>query len=564
MTTLDVSLLTPRRSDAVGNATIPGHSQYERGHDDIKVDDQAMTDLDLDPVLGALADGSRHGRWIRELMTSLPADAETIRYRQEVLWELIDRPDLAERCAAVLPLVDDLAISGRSRRNDIPPLLQAVRRLSELEVYVDCIKGLAAALDTEDLGSVGLRRLRSWIDEVRSDPVFASLDRELPSLKRGFQQHKSITVGVNLDELLRPTGAVLLDVRDEAFTEQPLLRRLLGVHKPIHLPAKGGAGHDRNSRVPLSPLLEDLERLIRPAARGLAAALDRYARFTGSSFARMAPELSFYVGAARLARRLISAGLPICRPVIEPAGKRSCEAAEAYNAALAIRWLNTGSRTSTASRMVTNRISLGDEGRILIVTGPNRGGKTTFTQTVGIVQVMAQAGLFVPAQEARVSPIDQLASHFPRLERPDQEGGRLGEEAARISSLFDSATDRSLLLFNESLTSTSATEGLAIADDIIRALRVLGTRAVFTTHLHELAARDGLINEEVEGSSAVQSWVAGIEPGPSESTRTYRIAPGPPVGTSYARDIARRFGIEFRQLKDRIDRRRHGEADGVA
>jgi DNA mismatch repair ATPase MutS len=185
-----------------------------------------------------------------------------------------------------------------------------------------------------------------------------------------------------------------------------------------------------------------------------------------------------------------------------------------------------------------------------VLTGPNQGGKTTYTQAVGLAHVLAQAGLFVPGERARISPADSIYTHFPVEERPDMESGRLGEEAQRLNDIFTRATRYSLVLLNESLASTSPGESLYLARDIVRTLRVLGARAIYATHLHELAADCDSLNAETPGDSQIVSLVSIVQEGggTGEITQTYHIIPGPPRGRSYARELAARYGISYEQL----------------
>jgi len=182
------------------------------------------------------------------------------------------------------------------------------------------------------------------------------------------------------------------------------------------------------------------------------------------------------------------------------------------------------------------------------LTGPNRGGKTTYIQAVGLLHVLAQAGMHVPAESAALSPVDGVYLHFPAEEKPNMESGRLGEEAGRLREIFRRATRQSLLLLNESLASTSATESYFLARDVVCCLRMLGARALFVTHLHELAADCESINSDVAGDSRVQSLISEMETGADGLRRTYRVVPAAPRGQSYAREIARQYGISFEQL----------------
>jgi DNA mismatch repair ATPase MutS len=181
---------------------------------------------------------------------------------------------------------------------------------------------------------------------------------------------------------------------------------------------------------------------------------------------------------------------------------------------------------------------------------------------------MMQVGLYVPAREAAVSVCDNILTHYPALEKMEKGTGRFGEEAQRIGSVFESATRHSLVLLNESLSSTSGGESLYLAQDIVRVLRMLGARAVYATHLHGLAASAAELNRDTPGDSAVLSMVALIEAhyeaGRREETGdgetlsikpTFKIVPGPPEGHSYAIDLARRYGISREQLIETLEQR---------
>ena len=155
--------------------------------------------------------------------------------------------------------------------------------------------------------------------------------------------------------------------------------------------------------------------------------------------------------------------------------------------------------------------------------------------------------------------MDGIYTHFATEERPEYEAGRLGEEARRLGTIFHKATSASLVLLNESLSSTAADESVFIARDVLRVLRRLGLRAVFATHLHTLAAEVDAINADSEGDAHIISVVSQvvIEHGDDGQIvrRTYEIKPGPPMSRSYAVELAARFGISYSQLMDVLRQR---------
>ena len=199
--------------------------------------------------------------------------------------------------------------------------------------------------------------------------------------------------------------------------------------------------------------------------------------------------------------------------------------------------------------IIKNDIDFDDKRRIYILTGPNRGGKTIFTQAVGLAMMMAQWGVYVPAESAQISPCDNMFTHFPADENDTVDLGRLGEESKRLSEIFEAATSRSFMLMNESLATTSVAEGLFIAKDVVKAMRYLGVRCIFNTHMHELARSLDELNTSIEGDSLVESLVTGVQHG----ERSFKVAVMPPQGVSYAKDIAKKYGVTFAQIKESID-----------
>src|SRR5207248_1316038 len=111
--------------------------------------------------------------------------------------------------------------------------------------------------------------------------------------------------------------------------------------------------------------------------------------------------------------------------------------------------------------------AFGPEALIAILTGPNNGGKTTYLRALGQALALFQAGLPVPAEQARISPVDGVFSHFATAERLDTGGGRLAEELERLARIFRTASRDSLVLLNEPLTSTDYAAARMIGRDII-------------------------------------------------------------------------------------------------
>ena len=532
----------------------------------LEFDPAAAHDLRLDELITAFAPEREYRKEIQPVFQRLPRDPQVISYRQAVLDDLLTHPALAEMLTSLLPVINSLFVSAHRSKGEMSWLHEVVRRAEELQNIIECFEGMGHILDMVEgeLRSEGLRSLQQEIARARKDPVYQNLVRELPVMLSRLQSSASITIGVNLDGRLRPVQATLLSVNEKPFTDQSLLSRLFGVRKglegiaPLHSVPQQAFGLDGPVDPLMVPLFADLAKVLEKTAIPIADQLEQYASVHGNLFTDLRQALIFYLGAIRFIRRLEKQGLPVCRPQIVGAEERRCEVRDSYNVHLALR--QPGTDNGTRSDIVLNDILLGPEGHILILTGPNGGGKTTYMQGAGMVHILAQLGCHVPGREATVSPLDQLFTHFPLEEKPESGTGRFGEEAIRLGKIFEQVTRHSLVLLNESLSSTNFSESLYLAQDIVRIMRRVGARAIFSTHLHELANSVDDLNRSVPGDSLIISVVsspidAAGQVNDSKAQPRYRLEMRPPLGQSYAREIAARYGISYQQIEDVLSKR---------
>jgi hypothetical protein len=313
-------------------------------------------------------------------------------------------------------------------------------------------------------------------------------------------------------------------------------------------------------------IMRDLESVMGDTFKHLATVLARFEYIETQFLFDLIPEVYYFIGGSRLARNLIKTGLPVCFPTPAPKDERIFYVKDIYDASFAIRIQSDIGLSELSNVVVTNTAEMSDKaGRIFILTGANQGGKTTFTRAVGITQLLFQAGFAIPGSEGRISPVDNIYTHFPELEKNSISEGRLGEECIRLEQILPRLTKYSMILMNESLSSTSHQECLFIAEEIMKYLRKVGARCVFATHIHELAENIPELNKEPALSDLV-SLVAGVDETTemevltdegrkkyAGSKRTYLILPMPPQGKSFALDIARTYGISFDQLMNTHD-----------
>jgi len=538
--------------------------------------EHSAIDLGIGKIVNVLNLQSRHVSQMQNILSALCYNPSVIFYRQNVLDDFLNCPGLAEEMEKLLDLLRQFERALFRIQKASSNFQEIAGELSKMEMYTECIQKLKSVFTQAGpaLHSEGLLLLRDIVTKIEAGEIFQVLVQELPELRAKMQGLiSSITIGVNLDHDYRPVEATLLSINTRSFQgdENSFFGRLLNLQKKKSEYQGIGQLHsvpfqimhgielpDRQNPM-MFPLFKDLDLVLQKVTGPIAAALAQYVQVNTSFLEKLGPEIVFYLGAVRLIQRLRAAGLPVCRPEIAPAEKRMCELEDFYNLELALNLLDPDpyKEQDLSQEIVLNDVAFGSQGRIFILTGPNRGGKTTYTQGIGVAQILCQAGLYVPARKARISPVDGIFTHFPLEEKPDLNVGRLGEEAQRLNAIFQRITRHSLVLFNETLSATSPGESLYLARDLMQVLRKLGVRTVYATHLHELAKTD-VIND-LPGDSLAISLVAGAVLGngtSDEVKRTYKIIPSPATGFSYAKDIARRHGISSEQLIDVLQQRR--------
>jgi DNA mismatch repair ATPase MutS len=250
-------------------------------------------------------------------------------------------------------------------------------------------------------------------------------------------------------------------------------------------------------------------------ANALAQSTDHILSF----FQMLRTELAFYVGCLNLHRRLLDLQGPTCFPVPASYGERKLSFSGLYDACLAL---------SIKRKVVGNDVKA-DGKNLLVITGANTGGKSTFMRSLGLGQLMMQAGMFVAAESFSAEVRDGLFTHYKREEDVTMESGKLDEELSRMSEIVDQLSPRSMILFNESFAATNEREGSQIAMQITSALLERGIKVSFVTHLHEFA-------RTLYEKKMVNAIFLRAERLP-DGTRTFRLIEAEPLQTSYGKDL---------------------------
>ncbi len=475
------------------------------------------------------------------------ASEEVIKYRQSTIDDMLNIPELEKTLSEVHPILDDIKELRRLDSTGLTSGDSYLYSITEIELYVSCInalnKGLAGVRGRVKSRAFGA--LADLISKLAESEYYQELNKKLVALAARVHEVRSITIGVNLDRELRPESAGVISINSETFKSGKLLDKILrfsfknDAFTCIADLAAFGKGQSENKQEALIGAFNSaIEDVFRSSVRGWRAVVGEYVLENTDFILKLLPEIEFVSRAANLVRRLKEKkGCTVCVPTVRPMEKKVFSAKELYNPRVAL---------AIEDEIVTNDLEFDESAHIYVLTGPNRGGKSVITVALGAAQALCQLGLPVPALSAEISPVSGIFTHFPEGADDTIDKGRLGEECARLREIFDAADADSMILLDESLSSTGAYEAAYLASEILTAFAAMRTRGMFSTHLHELAAGVPEINarSHERGGVSVDTLVAGIE----EGRRSFKIIRAKPDGKSYARDIAEKYGLTFDSL----------------
>ncbi len=547
-----------------------------------EIPEESWHDLGLDALTEKAAAQPQEVPLLRRVMMSLTPDPRVAAFRSDVFEDMLRHPEIRERLMKLLDKIKmfyDYGVVNR-HEGDETGIWDLMHRLEEYHDYILTVEAIRECLSDKDLISEGLTGLRDTIDRIYRDRGFAALRKDVEEMRVSASEIRSLTVGINLNDRFEAVSMGLVSVNGKPFTKSGLLKNFLASVNPrdeirkeadwdgntSFYPANSNAGLVNSvnqvaetamvmrnplaalslARIPEADGSANVPRQMDSAAtmltsriaRRLKETLGQYLNVSVREMADLIPELVFYTRWAEYVEQKQRSGWRFCRPETGPRkdGAAGMEAEGFYN----LKLIDGGSPETT----VPNDLAFDAEKRVYILTGANRGGKTTVTQAIGQLFILAQSGIRVPAERFRYDPADQVLTHFPADEDKTLDLGRLGEECRRFRELFIHCTADSLLLLNETFSTTSFEEGYFIAADAVRAILGRGSRTIYNTHMHKLAQDlDTVINTGDTKRKAV-SLVAETR----GKEHSFRMVIAPPEGQSFARDIAEKYGVTYESL----------------
>ncbi|MGZ8515003.1 MAG: MutS-related protein [Candidatus Limnocylindrales bacterium] len=469
-------------------------------------------DLELGRLYNAMAAGDRFLFEVaRAVVPASLLDPDEIRYRQGVLADCLQHPTVVVELygIAVGAIEGERRLWGGSGSRLPESLLH--RSVDVLVIFFDALKRMRQIADEAGPGfqSEGFTRFFGMIATELDDAYLQTVEDHLERLR--FRD--GIVMSARFGTGNRGVQYVLRKPRDARLSWRERLAFWDRSGLVYTVPDRDDAG--------FAALAELNGRGVGLVAAALAQSTDHILDF----FRLVRAELGFYVGCLNLHQRLIAKGEPVCFPEPTPLGVPALSVRGLYDVCLSL---------IIPERVVGNDVDA-DDRLLLVITGANRGGKSTFLRSAGLAQLMMQAGMFVAAQSFRADVRQDLATHFKREEDASLQSGKLAEELGRMSAIVDTLTPDSVVLLNESFASTNEREGSEIARQIVRALIERGIKVLYVTHLHDLAHafyREGMAEAAFLRAERLP-----------DGRRTFRLVEGEPLPTSFGEDVYRQvFG----------------------
>lgn len=505
---------SPEAFDRVLKSFDPGHSSFDA---ELFARDLFVKDL----VARCLChSGEKRDRYpllqrpLLAVLTHPSLELKTLRFRHQVLTSLLASSELTrglEQSVAEIRYLFELFISGERARHGAA----VMRRLDILRALKSTVEKVGSAFEgaTGPLGRVG-----AFTREVQSSDGWAQLSSLL--------DYESNLAVVDLRVRLGHDG----EIRSFAIQRVEENQQNPWYSSPLQRFFSRFSLLFRGLHVRRSELLGRLVESVFDEMQDVWLKLYQ-----------LLLDLELYVAALRFRALALSKGLEVCLPELGSTPSNGAAAAsrfeQLFNPFLLLE----------AGAPVPCDIEQHPARAISIVTGPNSGGKTRLLQAVGLSQLLAQAGLFVPAKAARLSLCSGMFVSLVQQAESDQAEGRLGTELARIRRLFESLPFGGLAILDELCSGTNPTEGEEIFQLLIELLGELSPVAFISTHFLSLAAR-------LEQERPVELTFLEVELG-ANGRPTYRFVPGV-AKTSLARGVAERLGVTRESLRSLLDSRK--------
>jgi DNA mismatch repair protein MutS len=484
-----------------------------------------FVDLNLDQIVDAIT-ANKEEYDLKPFFYAPLRRLDAIRYRHEVMQDLEN-----ER---VLELVKSFARS----MHEVREYLALARKmhykeqkqawfLNSIEVYCEAINVFSNGLCSASIKSRGLLGFRRHLTNYARSARFTSLSSETKSIRSDLSTVRYCVLINESGFTVRKYDSEIDYSADVAATFDKFKQGAVKDYR-LQFSTKNDMNHIE------AKILEFVARLHPDIFLRLNDYCARNGAFVDNTTTVFDREIQFYVAYLDYIAILKRTGLPFCYPSISDDDKEVYDYG-GFDLALAHKFVRE------SRHVVCNDFQLKEKERILVISGPNQGGKTTFARAFGQLHYLTSIGCPIAGKEAQLSLFDQIFTHFEREEKVDNLRGKLEDDLVRIHAILDQATRRSIIIMNEIFTSTTIQDEIFLSEKVMEQLLARGPLCVWVSFIDELASF---------GPQTV-SMVSTVAPD-NPTLRTFQIVRRPADGLAYAMAIAQKHRVTYQAIRGRI------------
>jgi DNA mismatch repair ATPase MutS len=463
---------------------------------------------------------------------SITNDAENIEYRQCILGNFLKRKNTLSDLADLVVLIDKMQKLHKILKTEIR-VPSIILRLKKLETYHSIMVKLEAVFSSGGNARAAddFETISNEIKILNKSKDIENLGKDIRNIKAILGKTQSIDIGANIDDHdLRE--AVILSLNDFKYEKSDIIDKLKSKEANDYDRKSIASELDIGSAGQLlifeNELYRDFGALLNKELIKIENLLEKHKEIITSEVLGYRDEICLYFGALKFGDYLVSNDCEYCFP--------TSSGATVIIDMFSLHMLVERNASKQADRymVVKNSISLAENEDMLLITGPNNGGKTVLLESLALIQLLYQNGMLVPAKEGTLPIYKKIFTHFPKDEDIGKGAGRLGEEAGRVRDILRGISGRTLVVFNEPYITTSPLEGRDILVHTIGKFKEKGLVMYLVTHYLDIL-------DEMEDTRGTASYVLEIVNG----NKTFIARKMKPMAESFAMDIARSHGVDY-------------------
>ena len=470
----------------------------------------------------------------------ITTDTETIKYRLDIFDDFINNKKLRSAIEKNLPRLVELVEmkNNRAEDNEVTTHLYS---LTEMDIYFDTMKNFSEGLNEikGEIKADAIKNLADFISEKVNSAEYKDMQAKIVEAMEEVKNIKSVTIGVNLDAQLRPKEAGIVSVNSEPFKSGNLIDKILRMdfkndaffcQTPLEIATKNMTPDEVSAF--FMTLDSSMDAIFKNSIKKWHPMVKEFIGINTDFLIDIVDQLNFYMAGVAMIDKLKTFRLKVCKPEIHKMEEKTCHISGLYNPLHAIR--------ENLRDMATNSIVCDQYGQLYILTGSSKSGKSMFTKALGVAQVMFQLGMYVPADNAALSPVENLFAQCPDNTAVEKSKTKVEEECAKIGEMVKGVTADSMVIIDDILQSASAVEASYILTQALLKIGKAGARGVVATSLTDIADNADDFNKQIgDKGSKIDTLITKTE----HDRPVFVIERERPEGVVFAKEIASKYGI---------------------